>query len=202
MTQALRDALEDEFAVLDVSNVKLKLDGRIDKGTVKHRLVLDLPTACKLPDVLSEGEQRAIAIASFMAELSLAGHDGGVVFDDPVSSLDHWRRHLVARRLVAEAKNRQVVVFTHDTSFLGELRDEIDASGIECKIHSMEWCGERPGQVREGLPWDHQGYMERIDTLEKAQKQLERIPGRNTRTRIRSRKWPQSTAGCGRRSSE
>jgi energy-coupling factor transporter ATP-binding protein EcfA2 len=176
VTEALRTALADEFSALGVGNVNLRLDGRIEKGRVKHRLILDLPTACKLADVLSEGEQRAIAIGSFMGELRLAGHDGGIVFDDPVSSLDHWRRQNVARRLVAEAEHRQVIVFTHDTSFLQQLRDEIEVSGVEHAIHSLEWLGERPGYIRVGLPWEHQGYMERVDALEKAQKQLEGIP--------------------------
>lgn len=176
ITKALKNALEDEFIALNVTKVKLKLVDRIERGTVKHRLVLDLPTTCKLDDVLSEGEQRAIAIGSFMAELSLANHDGGVVFDDPVSSLDHSRRRRVAQRLVAEAKCRQVIVFTHDTSFLGQLCDEIEAVDLPRQICSLEWAGDHPGKVQAGLPWSHQRYMERIDTLEKAQRQLERIP--------------------------
>ena len=92
-----------------------------------HQLLLDLPIANKIEEILSEGEQRAIALGSFFAELALANHSCGIVFDDPVSSLDHWRRLNVARRLVEEAKSRQVIVFTHDTSFLGQLCDEIEA---------------------------------------------------------------------------
>jgi energy-coupling factor transporter ATP-binding protein EcfA2 len=38
---------------------------------------------------------------------------GGIVLDDPVTSQDHQRKTLIAKRLVAEAANRQVVVFTH-----------------------------------------------------------------------------------------
>ena len=95
--------------------------------------------AARLDAVLSEGEQRAIALGSFLAELSLAGHTAAIVFDDPVSSLDHHRRQNVAKRLVQEAKARQVIVFTHDTSFLGQLRDEIDQSGVHYEIHYLEW---------------------------------------------------------------
>ena len=87
---------------------------------MRHKLVLDLPVTKKLDEILSEGEQRAIALGSFLAEMHLANHLGGIVFDDPVSSLDHYRRKDVARRLVDEAKIRQVIILTHDTVFLGE----------------------------------------------------------------------------------
>jgi len=36
------------------------------------------------------------------------------VLDDPVASLDQARREYVARRLVGESRDRQVIVFTHD----------------------------------------------------------------------------------------
>ncbi|MHB1055992.1 MAG: AAA family ATPase [Thermoleophilia bacterium] len=176
VTGALKTALEDEFSALEVSQVKLRLESRTVKGKTMHRLVLDLPVSCALRDVLSEGEQRAIAVGAFLAELSLAGHDGGVVFDDPVSSLDHWRRRKVAQRLVDEAEKRQVIVFTHDTAFLQQMRDAIEQSNVKHTIHSLEWRTDTPGYIEVGLPWDHQGYKERIDTLEKEQRQLQAMP--------------------------
>lgn len=176
VTAALRTAMEREFNNLDVGHVRLALKERIEKGKIKHRLVLDLPMSSKLGDILSEGEQRAIALGSFLAELSLAGHSDGIVFDDPVSSLDHWRRQHLAKRLVVEAGKRQVVVFTHDTSFLGQLRDEIEASHVSHSIQYLEWQGDEPGHVHEGLPWEHQGYKARLDALEKAQRRLAAIP--------------------------
>jgi len=64
-------------------------------------------------EVLSEGEQRALALACFLAELSEIGSDHGIIVDDPVSSLDHTRMQAVAERLAGEAANgRQVVLFT------------------------------------------------------------------------------------------
>jgi len=176
VTNALRAAMETEFANLDVGHVKVALKERTEKGKIWHRLVLDLPLSTKLGEVLSEGEQRAIALGSFLAELSLADHSDGIVFDDPVSSLDHWRRRQVARRLVQEAARRQVIIFTHDTSFLGQLRDEIDEQRVPHSIQFLEWCDDRPGRVREGLPWEHQGYAARMDALEKEQRRLDRLP--------------------------
>ena len=172
VTREMKKALDLEFEALGIGHIKTKLKERNHKGKILHQLLLDLPTANKIDEILSEGEQRAISLGSFFAELSLGNHSCGIVFDDPVSSLDHWRRRDVARRLVAEAKNRQVVVFTHDTSFLGQLCDEIEAEGIQCSMSFLEWRGGSPGCVNDGLPWDHQGYKARINALEQAQSKL------------------------------
>lgn len=172
VTDELRKALDAEFDALGIGHIKTKLKERSVRGKMYHQLLLDLPVANKIDEILSEGEQRAIALGSFFAELALANHSCGIVLDDPVSSLDHWRRRNVARRLVGEAKNRQVVVFTHDTSFLGQLCDEIEAAGIPSSTSFLEWRGGAPGSVNDGLPWDHQGYKARINALEQAQSKL------------------------------
>lgn len=174
VTEELRAALEEEFKALGIEHIKTKLKERSSRGKMYHQLLLDLPVSIKTDEILSEGEQRAIALGSFFAELALANHSGGIVFDDPVSSLDHWRRCNVARRLVEEAKNRQVIVFTHDTSFLSQLSAEIKDAKIPNSTLYLEWQNGAPGYVNAGLPWDHQGYKERIDALEKEQRKLAR----------------------------
>ncbi len=68
--------------------------------------------------ILSEGEHRCVALAAFMAELSTIETSSGIVFDDPVSSLDHNHRDKVAERLAGESLKRQVIIFTHDIAFL------------------------------------------------------------------------------------
>jgi energy-coupling factor transporter ATP-binding protein EcfA2 len=176
ITSTLKSALDDEFKKFGMDHIRTKLKERNDKGKVKYQLLLDIPNTNKLEEILSEGEQRAIALGSFMAELRLSNHSGGIVFDDPVSSLDHWRRQKIAKRLVQEAARRQVIVLTHDTSFLGQLCDEIELNNVPHLIQFLEWNGNNPGFVSEGLPWEHQGCMERIDALEKAQKVFEKMP--------------------------
>ncbi|MGX9120960.1 AAA family ATPase [Mesorhizobium sp. BHbsci] len=68
--------------------------------------------------VLSEGEHRCVALAAFLAELSTIDAQSAIVFDDPVSSLDHLHRDKVAGRLAEAGETRQVIVFTHDMAFL------------------------------------------------------------------------------------
>ena len=174
VTEALKQALNQEFQTLGVGHIKTKLIERAVKGKMKHKLVLDLPVTMELVEILSEGEQRATAIGSFLAELHLADHRGGIIFDDPVSSLDHHRRQRVADRLVKESMKRQVIVFTHDTVFLAELRNCIDRLGCDHLMYYLEWLNDRPGHVAQGLPWEHKTFLDRLDKHEKAQKTLEK----------------------------
>ena len=101
------------------------------------------------PDkILSEGEQRAVALADFLTEIGLNPANAGIVLDDPVTSQDHQRKDRIARRLIVEAKNRQVVVFTHDLVFLTMLAGAADDKNVEMLTHWIERDGEgRPGQI-------------------------------------------------------
>jgi len=167
ITKSLKDALDNEFLLLGVEHIKTKLKDRIEHAKVKYTLLLDLPISNKLDLILSEGEQRAVSLAAFLAELQLTNHRAGIIFDDPVSSLDHVRRRKVALRLVEEAKLRQVIVLTHDIAFLSELLDSIGTAKIDHIVHHLEWLGECSGNIKSGLPWDKVGYRERVAQLKK-----------------------------------
>lgn len=171
VTEDLKNAMLREFQNFGIDYVKAKVSDKSVKGVTKHRLLLDFPTKVKLEQILSEGEQRALALSAFLAELNLSQYKGGIVFDDPVSSLDHWRRKKVAERLVDEARIRQVIVFTHDTVFLNELM-ESSRNTIAVTVNHLEWNSNIPGYVSDGLPWEHKSVEDRIDKLEKAQKLL------------------------------
>ncbi|HEX6704147.1 MAG TPA: AAA family ATPase [Albitalea sp.] len=168
VTRQLSDALNQEFEKLGISHLQTSLKARTERGRQKLKLVLDLPNSTKPEEILSEGEQRVIAIGSFFAELSVAHHRGAAVFDDPVSSLDHQRRQRVARRLVEEAKTRQVVVFTHDTVFLAELLlllKGADAPPHVCRF--LTFSQQSTGRIHDGLPWHHLPTKDRLDKLDK-----------------------------------
>jgi len=80
-------------------------------------------------EVLSEGEQTVVALADFLTEIALNEKSIGVIFDDPVSSMDHVRKEAIAKRLVQEAQNRQAIVFTHDILFSHHLANEAKKVG-------------------------------------------------------------------------
>ena len=113
VSQKLKQRFQDELnhLVFRHMEVELKEMGGAD-GIFYHKLVLTRAPGVELPKVVSEGEQRCLSIAAFFAELSTADDPSGIVFDDPVSSLDFQWRGSVARRLAEESKKRQVIVFT------------------------------------------------------------------------------------------
>ena len=66
-----------------------------------------------LAEILSEGEQKVIAIADFLAEASLRTGSAPINFDDPVNSFDYRRVREIAKRIAASSAEHQVIVFTH-----------------------------------------------------------------------------------------
>lgn len=73
--------------------------------------------------VLSEGEQKVIAIADFLAEMHLSEVNKGIIFDDPVTSLDNDRKKQIAERLAFKATLKQVIIFTHDLVFFYHIKN-------------------------------------------------------------------------------
>jgi energy-coupling factor transporter ATP-binding protein EcfA2 len=144
---AVSDALEvqliEELVAMKCEHlpVDTRFRGAVGSTVVQLILVGSRP-APELKAVLSEGEQRAVALAFFLAEIRCADHDGGLVLDEPVAALDDERRAYVAQRLVKEAANRQVVVFTYDTAFA---RDLAERAGEMDVPHSRQSISRRDG---------------------------------------------------------
>ena len=106
VSKKLKQRFKDELTDLGFRHVEVELtEAGGAEGVLYHKLILTRAPGVELPKVVSEGEQRCLSIAAFFAELSTADDPSGIVFDDPVSSLDYKWREGVARRLVEEAKN-------------------------------------------------------------------------------------------------
>jgi len=119
VTDALRAQFTKEIAALGVANLAVELKKEsAQTGAARFRVRLVRKPDAAVGAVLSEGEHRCVALAAFMAELATSGSKSTIIFDDPVSSLDHRHREEVAARLAVEAKQRQVIVLTHDVAFL------------------------------------------------------------------------------------
>jgi energy-coupling factor transporter ATP-binding protein EcfA2 len=170
VSKELADALNREFKALGVGTLRVSLQSRADRGKALHKLKLELSQSRNPSEILSEGEQRAVAIGSFLAEVGLSGGKGGIVFDDPVSSLDHRRRERVAKRLAAEAAKRQVIVFTHDIYFLCLLAEEAKLAGVQIATQSLTRRSEGFGVTDPDLPFEGKSTGKRIGAL-KAQQQ-------------------------------
>jgi hypothetical protein len=113
INQSFDTLFAEECEALRAPALKVQFVGR--DGRPQRRKVL---TAEHRPSrVLSEGEQKVLAMADFLAEARLAGITAPVVFDDPVSSLDYRRINEVAGRVSLLSGDNQVIVFTHDIFF-------------------------------------------------------------------------------------
>ena len=168
-TQEVADALNAELELLNVHQLKVAMKPESPGGRTQFKLALELPGGGDPSAILSEGEQRSIAIASFLAELSLGKGRGGIVLDDPVSSLDHARRERVASRLAREAQSRQVIVLTHDLYFLNTLLHESRQLNSEPVCLTLRRGPQGFGIADAGLPFDGASTKDRVGQLRQLQ---------------------------------
>jgi ABC-type Mn2+/Zn2+ transport system ATPase subunit len=114
------DIFKEELKGLRRHDIKVNLNFKTDKA--KSTVLQNIAFNYALRDVLSEGEQKAIALAEFLTELQLDKSKAPVIFDDPVTSLDHKIIDEMARRLVKLSRERQVVVFTHSILLFNSIK--------------------------------------------------------------------------------
>jgi energy-coupling factor transporter ATP-binding protein EcfA2 len=131
---------EDECKRLRAPNVTLNFPGR--QGQVTRRKLL---ASYKPSQVLSEGEQKALALADFLAEVTCVPASSPVVFDDPITSMDYRRIHEVCDRVIALAADHQIIVFTHNIWFAAELLAKADKKNW--KYYDIRLEGDDAGVV-------------------------------------------------------
>ena len=156
VTDALRARFSHEIASFGIANLALELRQQSStQGIPRFKVALTRKPDAAVGQVLSEGEHRCVALAAFMAELATTDSKSGIVFDDPVSSLDHMHREAVAKRLVTEAGSRQVIVFTHDLAFLFELTRAADDAQPkpQLAISSVSRGADKAGFARSEPPF-------------------------------------------------
>lgn len=137
--------------------VQFKFSGEAGTTDRKIELINAGMTGVDPSQVLSEGEQTAAALADFLTEVELNGACVGVIFDDPVTSMDHVRKEAIAQRLVTEAERRQVVIFTHDILFTNYLSTAAEEKGVVFAGRTV-WRDDAhsPGAIdRLAFPHEH-----------------------------------------------
>lgn len=168
ITQVVRDTFSCESKGLLLERVTIAKT-RGERGMVLHQPELvGARQDIKLPSVLSEGEQTALGLAACFTESNLDASKSALILDDPVSSLDHIRRGRVANRLSELAQARQVIVFTHDVSFVLDLKRAAKGLGVPVgeRLVTKGLGGERkPGTCRSKHPWKAKDVSERLGEL-------------------------------------
>ncbi len=197
VTDAVKDHFVRESERLKLEHVVLG-DRGASKGKLRHKPALLGASSSSPKAVLSEGEQTAAGLAGFFTEVEFDATKSAVILDDPISSLDHERREKAARRIVEIAKDRQVIVFTHDLMFLGDIvkaSDELDVTRTERAIERNG--AHKPGRVIEAYPWKARDAKKRIADL---QVELDRI--RNTQSTMSAEDYERATSECAGKLSE
>ena len=175
VTEVIRDRFTRETDRLQLERVTIAKT-RAERTALLHQpKLVGARQHVTLPRVFSEGEKTALGLAAFLTEVYLDASKSAVILDDPVSSLDHVRRGLVANRLVELGQDRQVVVFTHDVSLVADLKREANGKGVGVADRSVakNRAGDRkPGTCSTKHPWKAKDVSERLGVL---REQLARI---------------------------
>jgi hypothetical protein len=167
VNEQVNDRFSRESDRLGLEHVKLDDKGG-GKGKLRHKPALlgATLTTKTVRDVLSEGEQTALGLAGLLTEINFDDSESALVLDDPITSLDHGRREKVARRVAALAGKRQVIVFTHDLTFLGDLIRAADEDGVAMQERSIVKNSQGvPGTILDTHPWKAKDAKKRIHDL-------------------------------------
>lgn len=140
LTENLKVSFKSELDKLGHTNLNVSL---IEAGTSKGvaNTKLEICKNNKITDILSEGEQKAVAIAMFLAELSFKEEPYPIVFDDPVTSLDNNVMKSFVERVLE--LNNQIIIFTHNAYFLSLI--ETADNGHICK-NMDNGCSKNKGK--------------------------------------------------------
>ncbi len=189
VSQNLKDNFRSELRKLGFNYVKIETETKGSKGKQYHYLKLDEPNSSdvSLKDVLSEGEHRCISLATFLSELSISDHHSTIIFDDPVSSLDHKWRDRIGGRIAEESVGRQVIVFTHDITFLLMLQEHSKRLGINLEIKSLTRKKKETGIIASNPPWDALPVSKRVGLLKNAYQALEKVERLETEEKYKER---------------
>ncbi len=168
ITEVVRDTFTRETDRLRLERVTIART-RADKGALLHQpKLVGARQDAKLPRVFSEGERTALGLAAFFTEAHLDGSKSALILDDPVTSLDHIRRGLVAARLAELAQSRQVIMFTHDVSFVADLKREASGRGVPIAERSVTRSRaeeRKPGACSMKHPWKASDVATRLAEL-------------------------------------
>lgn len=139
LTDNLFKTFKQNLKKLGLGNLSIQLQASNNKGNQQTELVLG--NNKNIEDILSEGEQKATALALFISEISLSHNQSTIIFDDPVNSLDHRIMSNFSELLMS--LNNQIIIFTHNKMFLDCF--ETGSEGHICK-NVNGGCGKSKGK--------------------------------------------------------
>lgn len=155
------------FFNCDLAKKVLISKTRTSQGNTYQRCGLNGITD-SINSILSEGEQKIVALSNFLAECTIDNRLNTIIFDDPVTSLDMDYSDLIATKIVQLSQNRQIIVFTHDLSFLRVLIDSHKTTtASECTVIGIDNYNGISGVVTDEIPFLAKNVQERVDSIKR-----------------------------------
>ena len=174
----LEEALKRQLRELEFRDIEVVPTTRGVRGKPVAGLAFKAVGGVPLTDVLSQGEQRRLALAMFLAEMEVRSDVSPVVFDDPTSSIDQEGRRRIAHTLLKLGRSRQVIVFTHELSLVHELQSH-PASPCPVSAQHIKRMGDTVGHVQPSLPWEGLSPTERSKQLNRRLELLKQTYAQN-----------------------
>ena len=138
VTDNLKQKFQDELRFLGLNRLRVDLsDDGVNRGQTYMHLYLKNNKDVKT--ILSEGEQKGVALSLFLAERQMQQTKNPIILDDPVNSLDHLiTAHLMER--LSQLDN-QVIIFSHHILLLNSL---IGLNAVHlCGINQRSSCNKQ-----------------------------------------------------------
>lgn len=164
IVERMQQCFRDELGMLGATRQRVSMSTCVRASQERQNITLE-GTSERASRVLSEGEQKVVALAGFFALLDVMPTSSTVVLDDPITSLDHVWRRTVAERIVRESGCRPVVVFTHEPLFCVDLSDAAGEAQIPVEYRTVHKRGSITGIVVDELDWDACKVKGRISKL-------------------------------------
>jgi energy-coupling factor transporter ATP-binding protein EcfA2 len=172
-----REKINRKFSV---SSGQTKIEGNITGNSTEY----------KIDDILSEGEAKVYSLCDWFTELEFDDINT-IVFDDPITSLDHNNIAKLAKKICSLANTYQVIIFTHNMEFykylvdysLGnnalenktckickDLEGQFQCEGFKSNENKVYKCGNylkveyfvQPGSVEKGINYNTLNYINKL----------------------------------------
>ena len=139
LTETLKETFSRKLHdILGSVDIDIELNVQNSKGVNQMELSLK---GKNILDILSEGEQKAVALTLFLTEVELSQNKNPIIFDDPVNSMDNKIAGNFAKSLLKI--DNQIVIFSHNLLFLDSFRTS--KNGHICKTYETI-CNKNRGR--------------------------------------------------------
>ena len=172
--QGINKVLDDLGVGFRIENLVEQVDKRAKQPFAEFQIIINgLPVTLQEKDdcpcfqnTLSEGEKNTLSFAFFITQLRRKGDLSNtiVVFDDPLSSMDDYRRVITANIIRdLSSQTKQMIVLTHKRDFLLLLSEKLDSVQVlSLKKDNANGSSIIPFDIENERKSEHQKITEKL----------------------------------------